>query len=450
MGKSAVDANVRIDRVELATPEDTVELSFHPNVTLVTGLARLEREALTSEILGAVGPGRPGLSVDVVADNGRLLEVKRPLKGAPTVRDVRTALDFTDDFLDGASVDVLHTLGFTRATTRRHLHVTPNTLAPSDNVDERIARLAAIDQQVLWAAGITLAEVEVEIAAASEEPVDEADAMRPDIEAAHAATDVAADRLDAASNQTLPIGLTLGVVALLLGVFIAPVMAVPFAAATAWLFGRIAVRTKAHREAVAAEEVLLAQAGLTNYLELQMKKVDELTATPDSRSRALELAELHRYAKESWEAIVGEGVTLEWAASRRAEITEAAARYVTVDQDDEDRAVSDRISLALTEARSIAREAVPVILDDPFSDLSDTALLHLLPTLEFHAPHIQLLVMTDDARVAQWAQQLATGQQAAVIQLGTPTGSVATAPTPAKMQTPARSIVRARRGVSVS
>lgn len=419
LGKNAEAIVVRIDRIELATSNDRVQLRLHPAITVVTGLGKLEREALASEVLGAVGPGRAGLSVDLVADNGRCLEVHRPLTGPSSVRDAVTCEDVTNAFLFGETVDILGALGLSRSQTRETLHFSEKDLQCTADLDATIARLGSIDQTRLWEAAIRLAEVEVEMAGlvdneiTADPLVDYAD----EIEHAHALRDIAADQLDQARSQSISGSGALTFIGIAVGLITHLLMSIPFLLGAAGLAIRAWRKNKAFNEAVVAEEAVLTRAGVASYLNFQMKKVDELTSNNDVRSRSLELAESHRHARGTWESVAGKGVDLEWAASQRPQITAAATR-LQGDSGYPAGHATECLARTFVAARSAVGESVPIVIDEPFAAVTDLELLDVLAAMETYAPHMQFIVMTNDDRILRWTRARMDGGLASIVKLG--------------------------------
>ena len=417
---------MRIERIELETADQRVEMSFHPSLTVVTGLGRLEREALATEILGALGAGRPGLSVDVVADNGRRVSVTRPVDGSPPLVIDRSANDdLTDRFTANGSVDVLATLGLSWHDARRHLHVAPADIdaamaADPWRPDETIARLGALDQTALWRKAIEVAELEVEIATLVERfEQDPTLHLATEIEHAHAERDLAADRLETARSRSFIGSAALTLIAFFVALITHPVIAVPFLAAACWLAYESWQAFQEFQQAQQAEDEILAKAGVGSYLNYQLRKVDELTNNGDLRARSLELGERHRRAMSEWEDMVGAGVTLEWAAARRAEITEAATRDEGGSWDvARGRRIATHLTAAVIDARAAARESLPMIIDDVFTDVDDGEIHGVLDVIATYGPHAQFLVMTDDERVGEWASELAARGAALLLGLG--------------------------------
>lgn len=411
---------MRIDRIELATSNDRVELRLHPNLTVVTGLGRLEREALTNEIFGAIGAGRPGLSLDVVADNGRFLEVHRPLEGPASVRDARTCQDLTESFLQGESVDILRSLGLSRAEARELLHFGQRNLRSTEDLDHTVARLAAIDQDELWSAAISLAEVEVEMATLLEQEAqaaDPIDAFADAIEEAHAERDIAADRHERNRSQSAFGSIALSFIAVMVALITTPWLGIPFLLTAIALVARAWRSGKELEAAMSAEREVLTRAGVASYLNFQMKKVDELTSNTDTRSRSVELAEKNRACRARWESIVGPGITLDWAATHRPQIKEAARRLAGEPIFPAGHA-AECLARAFVAARQAVGESMPVIIDEPFAELSDDELVLMLSALETYAPHMQFVAMTNDPRVVSWTSIRIAAGAVSLVPLG--------------------------------
>src|SRR5258706_15120114 len=90
---------MRYHRLILEGGANAVTVRFHPRLTVIGGVGRLERQSLTGELLGALGPGRPGVHLELVDDNGRQLAAMRPHGGGrDRVLETETGLDVTDEF----------------------------------------------------------------------------------------------------------------------------------------------------------------------------------------------------------------------------------------------------------------------------------------------------------------------------------------------------------------
>ena len=428
---------MRIDRLELATPSETVELPLHPRITIVTGLGPLEREALTAEILSAIGPGRPGLSVDVVTDEGRILAIRRPIVGSPQVLDALDGTDVTTEFAEGTTVDLLSRVGISKHLVREKLRVGPRDLQTETQHDERITRLAVQDQADLWSRATALAEVEVEIArnrgkASSAIPT-KLDNMVDLIEERHAALEIATDRLEKTRHNMMATAITLALLGMIFAVGLHPLLVVPF------VLGSIGAGVYSwwrYQEVLDAEQQevkVLNEAGLPSYLSFQMIQVDALTRMPEVRGHTIELSEIHRMAKSSWAALAGD-TTVEWAVTHRDEIEAVSNGHgmpgvidlETVEPVEWVASIRDH----LVEAAGAYGETLPVILDNPFAKLDDFDLAASLSIVDDHATSGQLVLMTEDVRVIGWGLRLVNNHQATVLHLG---GDVQKTPTTAPL-----------------
>ncbi len=411
---------------------------------MVSGLGKLEREALASEVLGAIGPGRSGLSVDLVADNGRCLEVHRPLTGPCSVRDAVTCEDVTNAFLFGETVDVLGALGLSRGQTRSTLHFSDKNLKAVDDLDATVVRLGSIDQTELWSAAIKLAEVEVEMASVVDEAIlaDPLEDYAEEIEEAHAGRDIAADQLEKARSQLRSGSLALAFIGVAVGLITHPFLAVPFLSLAIGVGVRAWRRGQDYETASAFEIEVLSKAGVASYLNFQLKKVDELTSNNAVRSRSLELAELHRQARTTWESITGKGISLEWAAGQRAQITAAASRIDGGSGYPAGHAM-ECFARAFVNARSSVGESLPLVVDEPFTTVGDPELLEILSAMETYAAHMQYIVMSNDDRVLRWIQARTEQGTASLVRLGSESGrEQRPTTTPLEIKTSSPSIAR--------
>ncbi|MCX7622107.1 MAG: hypothetical protein N2037_14895, partial [Acidimicrobiales bacterium] len=92
---------MHFERLVVEAGRSAFGLSLHPGLTVISGVGPLEREGLVNDLVGALGPGRPGVHLELVADRGRRLAVFRPAGALPRVVDVDRAVDVTSSFTDG-------------------------------------------------------------------------------------------------------------------------------------------------------------------------------------------------------------------------------------------------------------------------------------------------------------------------------------------------------------
>lgn len=109
---------------------DVSTLDLHPGLTVFTGANRLHRESLAREILGALGPSRSGVHVELTDHGGRALSVRRPAGGGHRVIDTDRGVDVTAELGADGRVDLLRAAGLVDERSRGFLWVTAADLAP--------------------------------------------------------------------------------------------------------------------------------------------------------------------------------------------------------------------------------------------------------------------------------------------------------------------------------
>lgn len=402
----------------------TVELPFHHQTTVVAGLDRLEAEALALEILASVENGRPGLSADISTQTGRRLEIKRPLGDPNRVLDVDTASDVTADMMVNGFVHPLTALGISSS-----LRVTKADLVAAEQSNDRVVQLSRLDQDHLWGLAITLAELEVEIARQTDDAV-VADQICPDatgdIERARTDVELANQRLEQLSDQSIVAAASLVLIAFAVAFITHPFVAAPFLIAAIAVAWRSWNWHKEHEEAIAAEQEVLQSYGLESYLDFQLRKVDALTNDTKHRRSALALAEKRRFALSEWRALVGSDISLEWAAAHRPTIATAAQQMANAASDADAAAASEAVPLALANRIRQATdqaEPSPLIVDDIFSAQADATVERLLWLVDHHCQQLQFILLSSDERVLRWAAQRAVARQATILRLTEDTSS---------------------------
>jgi len=409
---------VRVDRLVLEAAGRSVALDLHPRLTVLTGVGSMEREGLIGELIGALGPRRSGVHLELTWDDGTPLAVFRPEGGEHRVVAVDRNADVSHVFRtpEGA-VDLLAAAGLDAVAAKRQLRLTAADLQTSSHHDEVIRRLAGIDQQVLWhhAEGVETAGRALRQAAEQigSEPED-AEAAEA-IEERHAAL-VSAQHDHERVRRLSFLGATVAAIgAAPLSMLEGRVIAMPFvlfaavAAVTSIVFwGRV-------RRAQSAEADALEAAGAPSYLGFHLERVNSLLANDRARRSLLDAADVHRAARSDWEALVGPAVTAEWALEHRNEIT-AAARLrqdVTTSTAITGREVGDLVArfaqalssrLASVRALGPRRVTVPLVLDDTFAGLDQALKPALLELLSRATVSQQVLFLTNDEDVTSWAR----------------------------------------------
>lgn len=418
---------VRIRRLELITPTGRSALRLHRDVTVVTGLGRLEREALSVELIGAIGPGRSGLCVDVTMEDGSRIDVVRPLDEAAFAFDETTGLDRSDEFREGdrGPIDPLGSLGLERHRHRSFIRLGRRELQHARNDRERYDVLAALPPGDLWPTAETIVSLDRRLrdaAAGERRAAVTAKALAADVEDAHAHLEQLIDN-ESLSNSELITTLA-ALVALGIGATIATALpvALPFFGAGAGLIAWRRHQRWAIERARHAERVALARSGASSYLDHQLRRVDGLTGIPHHRASTLDLIEQQRRGHDRWSILLGDDhldISPQWAIEHRSSIE--AHRIQRIDLHHEPSLGSGDPAALVRHLDRVAREVgepLPLVLDDPFCDLDDFDLTAVLTLLDDMRTRVQVVVMTDDPRIVGWAVGLAETERAIVVHLG--------------------------------
>lgn len=418
---------MRLERLVIEAGENTFTLDLHQRLTVVAGMGEGERNSLIGEIIGALGGSRSGVHVELEERSGRHLAVFRPLAGRHRVVDVDKARDVTAELsgADGAC-DLLEHLGLDTATAQRAMRFSPGDLATSSDRGKAVEVLAGLDQRRVWAAADALHSAEGELVsearALGSAPEDAA--LMDLVETRHMAVERAADRFEATRKRTFYIG-GLSAVATLPGVRVAGALGLAFLAIAALaVVASLLARTSLLR-ASEAEEQALADAGAQSYLGFQLQRVNSLIGDDTSRRALMGVAGNRRSALADWHQLAGE-IPVEWALENREEIQAVAQLRRGVDAlgalsaptaaDDATDGLAQALVTRLAEARSVAGEGVPLLLDDPFHHLAAPTKLLLLELLGRSAGDPQIIFLTEDEDVASWARLEALAGEVALIE----------------------------------
>lgn len=447
MGRFAEDTGVRIERLELETQSETVELTLHPLLTVVTGLGRLEREALSGEILGALGAGRPGLSLDMVGPDGKFISVSRPLDGAPSVTDSFDGTDLTAQYQRGSGIDLLGSLGLDKGQARTLLRMGRHDVRPPEGKWQIIERLAELDQGELWSTATEIARLSVELEQLGAEVTEQRGPVA-EIETAHETVELAADALADIRRDvtaaTVGSALAAVVVALLFGFL----LATPLVLGAAGGLGFLVWRRSQLQAALTTEEAALSTFGVGTYLDYQMEQVEEMTDNT-SRSRRLELMDAKTNAESDWRALTGDGISLAWAVDHRPEILRLAEQAkveeastdavpdVLPRMDDANLGAFDALKQRLGQLTVLFPDGMIFLLDDPLADLEDFELTAALTLIDDALDQHQLILMSDDPRIVGWARQLSEDTRALIVHLGGNDAPAGAAPTNSPVPAPA-------------
>lgn len=420
---------VRLTRLVIESGKETVSLGLHPRLTVIAGVDDDVRSELCEALIGALGSQRAGVQLEVVEDAGRPLAIFRPSHGSHRVVDVQTGADVSEEFRSAESrIDILAHHGIARDRADEVLHLDREKLHTDKHGDERVNRLADVDQRLLWSAAarvqITDEELlslnsDIDLASEDAEIVSVVEKRHQSVESATA--EFVRLRRRAATVAAISIAAALPVW------YFEPSKALPvlaIGAITVILTFLYQARVQA---AQMAERKALAQAGADSYLSFVVQRVDGMFSGTEQRKRLTAVADDHRTAAVRWTQIAGD-VSVEWAIAHHDEI-QATARLkeelrslgnvsATASEVNEETAeLAYSLIAHMTRLRAIGRggESMPLIIDDPFMGIPAPTRAALLELLARSAGSPQLVLLTEQADVADWARlEALTGEVALV------------------------------------
>lgn len=420
---------MQYSRLVIEEGQTTFSLSFHPRLTVVAGVDAAARKGLVSELIGGLGSTRTGVNLEVEDDRGRRLAILRPATGGHRVIDVGSESDVSEEFrgIDGR-LDLLGRYGLDGRAAAEALHLDRTRLERGGLQDREVRRLSEVDQTELWSAAARVRITEDELRAMDDGngtiEVDQELVAR--IERHHHTLEEALDqhrrlRRDASLVCAASL-LAAGPVAL-----IRPAMSVPILV-IGLVTVLLAFMFRARIEAVQRmEKSALADAGVDSYLGYVVGRVNTMMDDTDARRRRLAVAEDHRSAAVRWTRVAGD-VSVEWALAHHEEI-ETASRLrrelatlgkistTAPELDEHTTALAQALIGHLGRLRTLGTggESMPVILDDPFTDVAPSTKLTLMELLARAAGSPQVVLLTDQDEVASWARlEALTGDVALV------------------------------------
>jgi hypothetical protein len=408
---------MRVERLVIESGEHTFTLDLHPRLTIVAGMGRVERESLIGEIVGALGGSRPGVHVELEERSGRHLAVFRPTNGKHRIVDVDRARDITAQMADElGTCDLLEHLGLDPAAARRKMRFGSGDLATSSDRGKAIEVLAGLDQRRVWAAAAALHQAEDELTTEAEArgSAPEDAVIIDTVEARHYAVERAADAFESTRKRTFYIA-GVSSIATLPGVLLAGATGFGFIAIALLAVMTSLLARKRLVRAGLAEEEALRDAGANTYLGFQLERVNALLGDDTSRRVLMGRAGTRRSALAEWQQLAGD-IPVEWALEHQEEIETAARLRREVDAlatlsstatalgDSAADELAHALVTRLAEARSVAGEGVPLLLDDPFQHLDGDVKPLLLELLGRSAGEPQIVFLTGDEDVASWAR----------------------------------------------
>lgn len=419
---------MRFQRLLLESAGATVTVDLHPRLTIVAGVGELERQSLVTELLGGLAGSRPGTHLEVVDDSGRRLGVMHPSGGGrDRVIELTTQQDVTVEFVDDdGRVNLLSPLGMDLAAARRRGRMNAGDMAALAKVDGAISALAAHDQDRLWATarrvGETSEALKAEVAAVGVDPEDAP--LVEEIERRHQAFEAAQSRLEYIRHHGIFVG-----GASVLGAMPAVAMrhwaAFPLlAVAIVTTIVSVAYRRRMDR-ARRAERRALDQAGAESYLAFRLQRMNQTLDGGADRARLARAATEHQLALDSWKALAGE-VSVDWALDMRERIRAAAVRIREMGPDttaSSSMSVAEPAELAQALIERMAElrhagpkgEMLPLLLDDPLVGVAPSVKTWVLELIARSAGSPQVVYLTDDADVADWARMEAISGELSVL-----------------------------------
>lgn len=406
---------MQFERLVIESGDTSIAFDLHPRLTVITGLSQMERDGLINEFVGALGASRPGVHLELVADNGHRFAVFRP-EGAPhRVVDIDERVDVTSQFVDGSgTIDLLARAGLDGRSARRIMRFSARDLAEATERDGLIHRLSRVEQNELWMAAEALV-------IANRRLEEEADAVGSSVEDAEVIERIeerhaAFERTQAENERVRKATFLIAGFAALLMAPIARVVG-PIGVLALVLIALAAVGTsvlywRRTERARTAEEEALAAAGAQSYLGFHLQRVNNLLGSDTRRQRLIRAAEEHRHAAARWHALAGE-VDVDWAIANRSEITAAARLRSQVEpfvsdapHRDDTAAIAHALIGRLQLLRNLGpgRESFPALMDEPFAHLAPETVPAVLEVLVKGSADQQIILLTESERVAEWAR----------------------------------------------
>lgn len=420
---------MQYSRLVIEDGPTTFSLSFHPRLTVVAGVEPAARKGLAAELIGGLSSTRTGVNLEVTDDRGRRLAVLRPETGGHRVIDVASGTDVSEEFraADGR-LDLLGRWGLEARKARETLTLDRERLASGATHDRDVTRLSQLDQTELWSTAARVRITEDEMKAITDETRAgvEDNELIARIERHHHTLEEALEQHRRLRRDASMVCAT-SLLAALPVALVQPTMAVPILA-----IGLVTILMafifRARVEKVQREEQrALDDAGADSYLGYVVGRVNDLMEDTDSRRRRLAVAEDHRAAAVRWTRVAGD-VSVEWALAHHEEI-ETAARLrkelanlgqistTAPSLDDDTTALAQALIAHLGRLRSLGSggESLPLVLDDPFTEVPPSTKLTLMELLARTAGSPQVILLTDQDEVATWARlEALTGEVALV------------------------------------
>jgi len=410
---------MRFERLVIEAEDNTFSLEFHPRLTVISGVGRLEREGLTTELIGALSASRTGVHAEVMADTGNRFAIFRPFGARHRVVDIDTATDVSARFADDDGViDLLAVAGLDTRTAKRRLRMTATDLTTSTHHDQIVRRLAAVNPGELWGAvgKVRSAQDAVDEAAEATGSAPEDAAVVEQIEKRHDEFESVQAVAEKSRRASFFAGAFAALAAVPSAMLVSRTVAMALIIAAAVVTAISFVQNQRMNSARKAEEEALAAAGASTYLGFHLQRVNGLLDSESARNRMVKASAALATAQHEWAALAGD-VVADWAIEYKTEIQEAAERRrvleatsSTTDVDPagtiEVTALADALLARLAVVRNIgpAEESLPLVLDNALDGLDSSLKAPLLEVLVRSSESQQIVFMTDDSEVTEWAR----------------------------------------------
>jgi hypothetical protein len=411
---------VRFERLVIEAGENTFTLDLHPKLTVIGGVGQIERDGLINEMVGALGAGRAGVHLELVADSGKRFAVFRPAAARHRVVDVDAAVDVTSEFCDeDGNIDLLIRAGLDDRSARELMRFSQSDLITTSERDRVVQELAQVNQNELWVAAEAMRQanrrLDEEAADVGSSPEDAAVVER--IEKRHAEFEDAQGRLEQRRRLTFILSGLAGIAIVPAVLFIGLTAAVPLMI-IALAASFMSIMAWRHNEkARAHEEEALAEAGAASYLGFHLQRVNGLLSSDQARKRMMAASEQQRDALRRWQIIAGD-VDLNWALAHRDDIAAAVKlrqdvvslgmvnRQSAQQEGDRAAALAHTVVARLNQLRTLGpgAESFPALLDDPFGSVEPTIKPSLLELLVRSSQHQQVVLLTEDESIVSWAR----------------------------------------------
>lgn len=405
---------MRFERLVIDGGDSSLAIDMHPRLTVLSGLGGLERDALATELIGALSTSRPGVHLELQAESGIRFAIFRPEGSPARVIDIDHRLDASRQFEGpGGQIDLLARLGLDPHRARALMRLDSQQLAQCVEGDRLVLQLASLDQRQLWEAAADLDAADRNLDSEAEDvgsSIEDAEAVAR-IESRH--TDFEAAQ--AQSEQVRRINFLVAGVAALFAIPATQILGVLGLSALGFIaVAAVVVSIVYWRRAEAAahaEQDALAAAGAQSYLGFHLQRVNGLLGSDAKRRRLAAAAERRRIAESRWSSLAG-GTTVQWALEHRDQI-EATARsrehVQSVDQlasDNTTTAVAHALREHLERVRNLGpdRESLPLLLDEPFVLLPEECTAPLLSLVLEQSKYQQIVLLTAQPSIESWAQ----------------------------------------------